>query len=259
MDEKAPFRRIALIDEVRGLAIFLMVIYHTFFDLVVIFRLNIPVFYSGLVQFLVALFGGLFIFISGTACHLSRSNLKRGALCFALGLLLTLVTTLFLPQEQILFGILHFLGVAMMLFPLLEPLLRKVPPGLGLAACLLLAVLCYHIPDGYVGFEDLFRLDLPRGPYLAEWLFWLGFPGDAFVSSDYFPILPWIFVFLAGSFFGVFVKERRLPNWFYATQEEQPRALRPLAFIGRHTLIIYLLHQPVVYGALMLIFALTGK
>lgn len=259
MEEKTPSRRIALIDEIRGLAIILMVIYHTFFDLVVIFQLDIPAFYSDFVQFLVAVFGGLFIFISGTACHLSRNNLKRGAICFALGLLLTLITTLFLPEEQILFGILHFLGIGMMLFPLLEPVLRKIPPVIGLIAAILLALICYHVPDGYLGFEGLFSLSLPRGPYLSGWLFWLGFPGDTFVSSDYFPIIPWLFIFLAGSFFGVLVKERRLPKWFYATQEEQPRFLRPLSFVGRHTLMIYLLHQPLVYGALTLIFALLNR
>lgn len=259
MEKKDLSNRVALIDEARGLAILLMVVYHTFYDLVVLFGLDIPAFYSGVVEILVALFGGLFIFISGTASHYSRNNLKRGAVCFALGMGLTAVTALFLPAETIRFGILHFLGIAMMLFPLLEPVVKKIPPVVGMISCLLLAIVLYHLPNGYIGFDGFLRIDLPRGPYLAEWLFWLGFPADSFVSSDYFPLLPWIFVFFSGAFFGVLVKGGRLPAWFYTPPERRLRVLRPLAFIGRHTLIIYLLHQPVVYGVLNLLAWAAGR
>ena len=240
--------RVWLIDETRGLAILLMVVYHAFFDLVVVFGVDIPVFYSSFIQFLVVLFAGLFVFISGTACHYSRNNGKRGVICFSLGLLLTLVTFLALPSERVLFGILHMLGVCMMLFPLLKPLIKKIPPSVGCAASFLLFLLCYHIPDGYIGFQGLLALRLPRAVYDAKFLFWLGFPPSDFFSSDYFPLLPWLFCFLAGAFFGVWVKENRLPSWFYRPH------FRPLAFVGRNTLIIYLLHQPVIYGILLLLF-----
>lgn len=113
--------RVHLIDEVRGFAIICMVFYHAMFDLVVIFGVDFPIFTSSLMQdVLQPLFAGLFIFISGTAGHYSRSNLKRGAVCFGFGLILTAVTALFMPDELILFGILHFLGIAMMLFPLAQ-------------------------------------------------------------------------------------------------------------------------------------------
>ena len=240
--------RVWAIDEARGLAIFLMVVYHTFYDIVVIFGVNIPVFFSPFIQSLVVLFAGLFIFISGTACHYSRNNLKRGALCFLFGLILTAGTALIMPDEFIAFGILHMLGACMMLFPLLRPVVKKIPPVIGIIASFLLWALLFHLPDGYLGFKGVFSIPLPRQPYDAGFLFWLGFPPAGFFSSDYFPLLPWIFCFLAGSFFGVLVKENRLPAWFYRPH------FRPLAFIGRHTLIVYLLHQPVVYGVLSLIF-----
>lgn len=244
--------RVHLIDEARGLAILLMVVYHTFFDLVVLFGVHIPLFYSPFIQSLVVLFAGLFIFISGTACHYSRNNWKRGLICFALGMCFTLGTWLIMPEELILFGILHLLGVCMLLFPLFAPLIRRIPPVLGMLVSLFLFVFCLHLPDGWLGFSGLFSIRLPRAPYDLGFLAWLGFPGPGFFSSDYFPLLPWSFAFLAGGFFGVLVKGNRLPGWFYRMH------IRPLAFIGRHTLIVYLLHQPVAYGALWLIFHLAA-
>lgn len=245
--------RVWLIDEVRGLSILLMVIYHMFYDLVFIFGVDIPVFTSPFLFALVYFFAGTFIAISGTASHFSRSNLKRGALCFGLGLLLTVGTLLIMPSEQIWFGILHMLGICMMLFPLFRPLFRRIPPVVGMVVCFVCILLTFHVQNGYLGIPGVFALPLPRVLYDIEILMPLGFPGPDFFSSDYFPLLPWIFCFLLGGFFGVLVKERRLPAWVY-----RPHC-RPLAFIGRHTIWIYLAHQPVVFGILWVIFALLRR
>lgn len=242
--------RVFLIDEARGLSILLMVVYHTFFDLVVLFGVNIPAFYSPFIQTLASLFAGLFIFISGTASHYSRNNWKRGLICFGLGMLLTLGTALIMPDEIVRFGILHLLGVCMLLFPLLKPLFSKIPPIIGVLLSLFLFFFCWNLPDGRLGLWGLFSISLPRAPYEWGFLFWLGFPGPTFFSSDYFPLFPWLFAFLAGGFFGVLVKEHRLPQWIYRPH------LPFLAFIGRHTMIVYLLHQPVVYSVLWVIFFL---
>lgn len=239
--------RVHLIDELRGLAIFLMVVYHTFFDLVILFGVDIPAFYSSFVQALVFFFAGLFIFISGASCQFSRNNLKRGAICFGFGLVMTIGTAVFAPGELILFGILHLLGLCMMLFPLLSPLLKKIPPLWGMIGCFLLFALTFHVPEGMLGLPG-FSVPIPRAVYDIKWLFWLGFPGPDFFSGDYFSIFPWIFCFLAGSFFGRPVREHRMPAWIYASH------CPPLAFLGRNTLIIYLFHQPVVLGILWVIF-----
>lgn len=251
--QNPPAGRVWLIDEVRGLSILLMVVYHTLYDLVFLFGVRIPPFTSPVVNGLVYLFAGLFIAISGTASHYSRSNLKRGALCFGLGLLLTIGTLLILPGERILFGILHLLGICMMLFPLFRPLLRAVHPAVGMAVCFLLILLTFDVQAGHLGIPGLFRLPLPRVLYDIKLLMPLGFPWPGFFSSDYFPLLPWLFCFLFGGFFGVLVKEHRLPDWVYRPH------IRPLAFVGRHTIWIYLLHQPVVFGVLWVIFAILGQ
>lgn len=247
---KAKSERVHLIDEVRGFSIIMMVIYHFFYDLVVLFGVRIDLFYSPFIQTLVAVFGGIFVFISGSACLFSRNNLKRGAVCFGLGLGVTAITLLFLPSASALFGILHMLGINMMLFALLAPLVKKINPYIGIAVCMLLFFLTYHTQSGYFSIFELFKIELPKELYSTPFLFWLGFPSPEFFSSDYFPLLPWFFCFFAGSFFGVLVKEKRLPQFFYRSH------LRPLAFVGRHTLIVYVLHQPILYGILWVIFLL---
>lgn len=241
-------KRVGLIDELRGLSIVLMVVYHTFFDLVYIFGVNIPAFNSGFLDFLQQLFAGLFIVISGVACRYSKNNLKRGALCFGIGMVLTLVTYFFMPGELILFGILHFMGVSMMLYGLLHKALDKLAPWLGMAVMAALFIITYRAQSGF-----LLGLPLPQALYETSYLFPLGFPQRGFFSADYFPLLPWVFLFFAGSYLGVYFKEGRMPAFCYKTH------LRPLAFVGRNTLVVYVLHQPVVYGILYLVFSFIGK
>lgn len=244
-----PKKRIGFVDEVRGFAILCMVVYHTWFDLVTIFHVDLPFLFTPEMNFVRDLFAGLFIFISGAACRLSRSNLKRGFICLCGGLILTAVTYFFLPEEKILFGILHFLGLSMILFALLQKLIDKIKfPIIGMLVFGLLFVLTCNIKGGVLSFGGLFLVELPDFLYQTDILFPLGFHSENFFSSDYFPLIPWFFIFLIGSYFGVLLVKHRLPKFFYKDH------IRFLSFIGRHTFIIYLLHQPVVYGVLYLIF-----
>ncbi|MBC8571378.1 heparan-alpha-glucosaminide N-acetyltransferase [Zongyangia hominis] len=240
-------QRVHLIDEIRGFAILCMVIYHGVYDLLTIFQISFPFFFSPFMNGLRTFFAGMFIFISGTACQFSHNNLKRGAVCLGLGLCITLFTALFLPSELIVFGILHMLGVSMMLYALLRPLLSKVPPLLGALVTLLLFIFTYGIVEGYVGIPALWELSLPAAWYTTKFLFPLGLLPGGFYSADYFSLLPWFFLFLMGSFVGVYVKEGRFPPFFYR------RHSRLLCTVGRNTLLIYVLHQPVLYGLMSLI------
>lgn len=241
--------RIGMMDEVRGLAIILMVLYHAGFDLVFLYGISIPFFTTPQMDFLRDFFAGLFIFISGAACRLSHNNLKRGIICFLFGMALTLFTWLFAPSEIILFGILHMLGLSMILFYLLRPLLDKIKfPIVGFLVCALLYGFTAGISSGHLG-----PLSLPDSLYQISWLFPIGITAPGFFSSDYFPLLPWIFVFFAGSYFGIYLKEHRVPKFIYKTH------IKPLAFVGRHTLWIYLLHQPVLYGVFALFFTIVPR
>ena len=247
MKRKNLENRVHLIDEIRGFAIICMVVYHAFYDIVVIFGVDIPLFYTDFIYALVVLFAGIFIFISGTSCLFSRNNLKRGFVCFMLGMIITTFTILFMKDSLDLFGILHMLGCCMMLFPLVSPLIKKIHPVVGLVVCLLLWGVTYNLSNGYLFMGD-YRIDMPDVWYTTQWLFPLGLPSRSFTSVDYFPLIPWIFCFYAGSFLGVMFKEHRLPASWYKLH------IRPLAFVGRHTLLIYILHQPIIFPILALVF-----
>ena len=243
-------RRVGLLDEVRGFAIICMVVYHAFYNLVFMFGFDIPIFTSTGMNSVRDLFAGIFIFISGSVCHYSKSNLKRGALCFACGMLLTAVTYFVIPSQIIKFGILHLLGICMMLYPFLQKPLGRIPDAAGIILLILAFFITYNLPRGYLGIEPHFSLLLPSGLYGAN-IFPLGFINSTFYSSDFFPILPWCFIFFAGFYFVRRLKSGKMPAFFYSTH------CPPLAAVGRNTLIIYLLHQPIIYGILELISFLT--
>ncbi len=238
--------RVCLLDEIRGFAIICMVVYHAFYNLVFMFGFDIPVFTSTGMNIVRDIFAAAFIFISGSVCHYSKSNLKRGVLCFACGMLLTVVTYFVIPSQIIKFGILHLLGICMILYPAVQKLLKKLPDFAGLLIFIAAFFVTYNLPRGYLGFKPYLAVALPRSLYNAN-LFPLGFMSETFFSSDFFPLLPWGFVFFAGFYFGRLLKSGKMPEFFYSLH------CRWLAAVGRNTLIIYLLHQPVIYGIMELI------
>lgn len=240
--------RVHLIDEVRGFAIICMVVYHIFYDLVVIFGVNIPIFYTDFIGTLVYIFVGLFVFISGTASEFSKSNVIRGLKCLGLGILMTVFTYFFMRDQLIVFGILHMLGCSMIIYGLLSKWIRKIPPITLIIIMALLFILTYSVSDGSIGIPFVFSLKLPHLLYDVKFLFPLGFVSNTFFSADYFGLLPWFFCFVAGSGLGRLIRQRKLPKFVYDTH------CKPLSFIGRNTLVIYVVHQPVVYGILYLIF-----
>ena len=240
--------RLHLLDELRGLLILNVVAYHTLYDLVYLFGVKLPWFQTAAAYWWQQWMSGSLIFLAGISCLLTRSNLRRGLKTFALGMALTLGTFLAMPDQLIAFGILHFMGAAMLLFALLRPLLDKIADKTGLWLCLVLFVLTKNIYYGNVGIPYLWELPLPGVFYSSKLLFPLGLPHPTFYSADYFPLIPWAFLFLAGSFMGRKIPQKKVPAF------AQKSRLPALAFLGRHTLVIYLAHQPLVFALLSLCF-----
>lgn len=245
--------RIYFLDELRGFLIIFVVLYHTMYDLVM-FGVNGAWFSSPAMNNLRNLFVAMLIIISGVSSHLSHSNLRRGIKTLAVAMLLTAVTYIFMPSQLIIFGILHFFGVSMILYALLAKPLGKIPPMWGFVVAIILFCVTFDVYYGVIGIAGLgLTLPLPSFLYNNPITFPLGFSCTGLTSADYYPLLPWFFVFLAGSFCGESIKAGRFPSFFYRSH------CKPLASIGRHTLLIYILHQPIIYGLLLVWFSFAAK
>ena len=165
---------------------------------------------------------GSFILISGAAARFSRSPLHRGFFLLCLGLAVTAVTLA--AGQPVLFGILHCLGVCQMLYGAMR---ARVAGRDGRLFTLLCAAL-------FVGTAILTR----QATVDIRFLFPLGFRYEGFYSADYYPLMPWGFLFLIGTVIGETLEKRAefrsFPRW--------------TTILGRHSLLIYLLHQPVLLG-----------
>lgn len=166
--------RYALLDELRGLDLVSMMLYHACWDLVFLFGVEMKWYAATpghLWQQSICL---VFILLSGFCVPLGHHTLRRGATVFGAGVLVTAVTLLFMPEDRVVFGVLTLLGSAMLLTGLLEPLLKKVPPAVGLAVAAVLFALTYHAADHYLGIGAL-RLALPESLYANYFTAYLGF------------------------------------------------------------------------------------
>ena len=238
--------RIKLLDEIRGLSIILMVISHICFDLTEIWGKNIVFFENPVIDFLHFFFRIVFIAISGICCNLSKSNIKRGIIAFLCGMVITLVTFFMREDVDIVsFGILHFLGVSMILFGLLRKAIAKIPPFVGFLIFLLFFVFL-HVPEGYMGIKD-YIYEIPRNLY-HTFLIPVGFPPADYLASDYFPLIPNMFIFFGFAIMARDIRSKKLPKFAY-------NGFIPfLGAAGRYSLIIYMAHQPIVYLILYFLF-----
>ncbi len=232
------------IDALRGTAVVAMILYHFSYDLAYFGLFDVGFFRSGLGLTAGRLIGGSFIFLAGLSLTLSygravagaagqslfRKYLGRGVRIFSYGLAITLLTWIFLPNEMIVFGILHLIGASIILaYPFLTLKLPNVVLGV---ACIAAGVLLR-------GFDTN-----------SPWLVWLG-ADPTFFMLDYWPIFPWFGVLLLGMYAGNALYGDRRKQAAHATQ--RPRAIRPLAFLGSHSLLVYLIHQPILLAALILL------
>ena len=235
-------KRIWELDALRGLCILGMVVVHFVYDLVELYGL-VKWEYSPLFSFVMNWGGVLFLLISGICVTLGSRCIRRGALVFACGLIVSAVTYGmyyfgFSGKSIIIyFGVLHCLGVCMLLWPAF----RRLPHW-----ALALVGIALVISGFYV--RELPRID---NYYLMP----LGLPWVGFASSDYFPLLPYFGFFLMGSALGKSVyrnKESLLPN-----VNTENFIIRFLLLCGKHSLWIYLLHQPILSGLFYLIITLS--
>ncbi len=231
-------KRIWELDFFRGLFLWGMIGIHLIYDLVDLY---------GVIQWqqppayllFKNRFGITFVVLSGLCATFSNHTVRRGIRVFGCGMVCSLATVLMVWAGMagrdliIWFGVLHCLGTCMVLWPLF----RRFPTPLLLLLGLAMAV-----------YGEWLR---PTAYDWATWLFPLGFKSYGFSSSDYFPLLPNLGYFMLGSVLGrLLYKEKRslLPN----VNAETP-IIRFFRFCGEHSLLIYMLHQPILAGAVGLI------
>jgi uncharacterized membrane protein len=242
MDDLLRYREI---DLVRGIAILMMVVFHTLFDLNFFSVLSVEV-SGGFWRYFAFATASLFLLVAGISLTISRAKMPgqvtraqvikkfflRGAGIFLLGLLVTLCTWIYLKEGFIVFGILHLIGVSVMLSPLFFWLKKRaVLPGL---LCIIM---------GYF-------LAPVNGPI---WLLPLGIHPASFWSVDYEPLFPWIGCVLIGMGLGEYLYKDGQRQ--FVVPDIPVIIIQPLAFLGRHSLVIYLIHQPII---ILLLAALTG-
>ncbi len=234
------------VDAARGVAILMMILYHLTYDLDTFGGYGIES-TSGFWALFADTTASLFLFLVGVSLAIShtragaganRTNgnlitkyLLRGLGIFGYGMILTLVTWL-AGVGVIAFGILHLIGVSIILA---YPLLRFRLPNLVLGLAVIL-----------VG--EYMRLQGISSE--SPWLLPLGVVPENLFMPDYRPLLPWFGVVLLGLFFGNLLYGRG-----YGVRDaggNGPAFVRPLEFLGRHSLLIYLVHQPILVALLVL-------
>lgn len=174
VQQKAPASRYALLDELRGLDLVSMMLYHACWDMMFLFGIWMD-WYAGMPGRLwQQTICWVFILLSGFCVPLGHRTLKRGAQVFAAGALVTVVTLVFMPEDRVVFGVLTFLGSAMLLTGVLEPLLKKIPPAVGLAVSAVLFAVCYPVGLGWVGLGG-WKLMLPQSLYANYFTAFLAF------------------------------------------------------------------------------------
>lgn len=241
--------RYYLIDGIRGIAIVNMVVFHFMYDVFIVYGKN-PDWYSlPATHIWQQAICWTFIFVSGFVWEYGKKkNLRRGIVINVLGCLITLVTLVAMPSQAVWFGILNFIGCAILLVLPLEKAANRLSPAWGLAVCFLLFVLLRKIELGIIGIPGLFQLRLPDVLYTTKILTPLGFPYSGFSSGDYFPILPWMFLYLCGFYFNrIFMRQS---SWQKIARFKLPC----LSALGTKSLWIYMLHQPLLMLVCMVFF-----
>ncbi len=239
------------IDALRGVAIVMMVTFHFVYDLYA-FGLSNTLYEDRFWHYFQRTTASLFIGLVGvslavsyaravaraadrgkTAPGLGRKYLARGARLLGWGLLISTVTYFALgPDAYIQFGILHFIGLSVILA---YPFLAGKTLGKPWVILTVGAVLLFLGPK-VIG-----------GPVDFPWLLWLGFMPAGYQSVDYFPLIPWFGLVLIGLFLGrtLYVdNHRRLP----LPDLSRFLPVKALQWLGQRSLPIYLLHQIVLYA-----------
>jgi uncharacterized membrane protein len=225
--------RIWEIDFLRGIAVIMMIMFHLVVDLTDFYGYHLN-YLSGFWYYEGKVTAMLFMLLAGTSTVFSKNITRRGLVVFGWGMILTVITYLYDPTTYIRFGILHFLGCCLLLYCFADAMENRW--------IILLAVLTIALGDVAAEIS-----------VTSEWLVPLGITPTGYKTLDYYPLVPWAGVFLLGVLVG---------RGMYM----QPRSMLPMmphscviTYVGRHSLFIYLVHQPILLAILYAISLIVHK
>jgi uncharacterized membrane protein len=238
-------QRFIELDILRGFAILFMIILHLFWDLDYfgilpldknLYSLNIivPVIFFLLVGICLAVNNNKYQNQSKT---MYLRTIQRGMWIFNLGMLFTLLTSIFLPDKPILFGVLHCIGCCIILSTLL---LKLKSTNIILAVLVIVSGLAFSL---YFTTENPNLVELASGIHESN---------VGAHTIDYFPILPWFGVCLLGITLGnILYKDNQ--RRYHLPDLSKYRPTKIFSWLGQHSLLIYLIHQPIIAGVLFCI------
>jgi uncharacterized membrane protein len=219
--------RIAALDIARTMALICMAIFHFTFDLQMFAYIPWDTTQSGFWYYFPRMVAGSFLFLAGISLYLAHGRgirwaafAKRFAIITAAAGLVSVGTYFFNPGEMVLFGILHCIAAS----SLIGLVFLRMPAVLTLASAAGLFVLPWVFQNA---------------AFNATAMLWLGLSTEKPRMMDYVPLLPWMAPFLIGL---------AVARWVRWPRIHPSRLVRVLAFPGQHSLIVYLIHQPILIG-----------
>lgn len=228
MTDPAPHPRLIALDLARTLAIVCMVIFHFTFDLALFGHIPPDTMGQPFWYYFARMIAGSFLFLSGVSLWLAhgqgirwRAFWTRFAKVAGGAALVTLASVWFVPGGTILFGILHAIAAT----SLLGLLVLRLPWPVTLGIALVIFAAAWG--PRFAVFDPL-------------WLVWTGLAERRPMMGDYVPLVPWAAPALAGI---AVARALRIDLW---RGQPSTRVTRALSFPGRHSLIIYLIHQPIL-------------
>jgi uncharacterized membrane protein len=225
--------RIPLVDVLRGVALAAMAIYHFVWDLSFFSLADFGPTENPLWIWFARATAGSFLVLVGVGLYLAHGDgvrwpgfLRRLVMIVAAALAISVASWFADSEGVILFGILHCIAVS----SVIGLLFLRVPVALVIA----LAVFCLAAPSV-----------LASPAFNGLGFVWLGLASEVLPADDYNPLLPWFGMVLLGIAVARMIPRDKWPAW-----QPHDAVTRALALIGRHSLLFYLLHQPVLLGIL---------
>ncbi|MFA4956394.1 MAG: heparan-alpha-glucosaminide N-acetyltransferase [Candidatus Methanoperedens sp.] len=218
--------RIQAIDLIKGIDIVFMVLFNYSVTLDYFRLIPIPSNYLYRYIFPISI-ASIFIFMSGVTSYISyekhkekltRKYFTRGIKLLFFATLITLFSSVFVPQYTIFFGILHFFAVSSFLIPFF---------------------IKYNKLNLIAGVSIILSgVYLQQQTFNFSYLSWLGFIPETLSTFDYFPLIPWFGVMLLGVYYGRYIIEKTVNIRFKGKNSSI------FTFLGKHSLTVYLVHQP---------------